>query len=461
MLIKKQIKYLLLVFLIIFIPDTSLAISPIIKPTKKIQVDDNLNNAENLLNKVNQQLNFRSFNQYYNKPFFKAKFFESGVESRNFNLKKDMKNIRVWLDLSNKSKTNEQYHNLESIYYYINDEYKKSLYFAKKALKISNNPKYYQMLAKIYHHDLMNQEAISIYNKVISLDSKYKGENLRRIGDIYWENNMYEKSLDYYYQSTIESNTIAPFRAYYYHSLCHKMISLTDQSDGSNFRKSIEVPLALFCQERKIENKNLLHGNYSKDELLNRVIDNGSNYANFAKFYLDKDRLEEAEDSFKSAISIGGRYSGDLSLLQIKMNKIDESKNTINQYLKELNRIRSYNIFDTSKTNFDYKIYLALIKLDINKFENAKKMLISSPNSNFALYQISEFFDIDGEEYKEIDHLKNQCNDLYSYYEKNGLSLISNNKTVEKSYILINNLDKTKLRKIKLLTDTLNQIRNN
>ncbi len=460
MLSKNKKKYLSLVFLIIFIPNNSLAISKIIKQPKDIKIDDNLNNAENLLNQINQQLNFRSFKQYYNKPFFKAKFFESGIESRNFNLKKDMKNIRIWLDSNKISKITDQYYNLESMYYYNNDEYKKALFFAKKALKISNKPKYYQMLAKIYHHDLMNQKSINIYNKVISLNSSYKGENLRRIGDIYWENNMYEKALDYYYKASLENNTIAPFRAYSYHSLCHKMISLTDQSDGSNFRKSIEVPLALFCQERKIENKNLLHGSYSKDELFNRVIDNGSNYANFAKFYLSKNRLEDAEDNFKSAISVGGRYNGDLSLLQIKMNKIDESKNTINKYLKELNRIKNYNIFDTSKTNFDYKIYLSLIKLDINKFENAKKMLISSPNSNFALYQISEFFDTDGQDYRQIVNLKNQYNDLYSYYEKNGLSLISNNKTVEKSFILINSFSKTKLKKIKLLTDTINKIRN-
>lgn len=378
--------------------------------------------------------------------------------------------LEYLLDMAASLKDTPEYNYQKSIIYKFSNNFDKAYEFANKSLEDKDNIDYLYNLADIYSHELKNKEAIEIYKQIgylykyyrkkipVYLNNDYENMHdyymqyrykpLREIANIYWFNNDYKKAMDYYAESSLKENTFFPKKNYYYLGLCDKLNQIKNSPkyyNNTNIKKTI-IPFNDICS-----------GIDSKINYHNKLI------LDYAKYEEEKGNLNKSEELLSNINSKAiQRNLAYLALIQAKLGKKKEAEMTINKYLNVLKYNKKYvkdKTFYINNTYFYSDIYKALLILNKNNDKTlvfAKQFIITSSNTEKAWSDINSILKKDY--INELELFKNKYIDLYSFFENNGLSLISNNKSLEKSTILIDKLNNNQKENYKDLINYINNL---
>ena len=381
-------------------------------------------------------------------------------------------------------KDTTEYNYQKSILEKVKGNTSEAIIYAQKSVKNNDDNLYLYNLAELYNQELKNNESIKIYEKIYaSHDPKFKV--LKRIGEIYWNDNQYTKAIDYYARSTAFEGSVFQRKNYSYLGLCDqlKAIESKDYYAINPYLAGDLQRFATLCPQI-IKNVEILKKSVN---FLNRRVMDNEEFRNFealdidyAKMYEDQGDLVKAEKELKSNYS-PSKDRGYLALIQIKLGKKDQARFTINEYLRELKSLYHpfSNHYFRNHSKYKPNIYKAILLLDYNyvidvpentnisdipsnykyswtKLDTAKNMILSSGDTEKAWLDLQSL--VDKKDLSKLKNFKNQYEDLYLDSEKKGFSLISGKKSVEKTVFLIQYLNESEKIEYKDIIAAINNI---
>lgn len=397
--------------------------------------------------------NLNYYSPIYYRPY---KRYQSAIESET-----SLSNISTLLLMADSLKDTPEYLYQKSIVERNRNNYKEALSLAISSTEKSNDNNYLYNLAKTYEHELMNKEAIETYSKIFQSNT-HDFKVLRKIGDIYWNNKEYNKAIDTYTQATQKELSVFPYKNYYSLGLCNQLEKAINIDDPITQRyiKSDLLFYSPLCFNNKIKGKDIIESSrYNTDDYQDKLY----------TIYLDKARkaendgnLNKAEETLKKHIYMSEKFlSGQLALIQIKLDKKSEAEKTIDKYLSLMPKLKERfkdQTFDIRFTDYNSDLFKAMLIL--NKYPDkeltAEKMLLSAYDTEQAFKELKGL--VDSEEIKKLEILKNQYDELYTYFEYHGLSMIKNNKTIEITSVLLNKLQSKDKDQFSELTEVLQKL---
>lgn len=386
----------------------------------------------------------------FSKEYYINQFYYMGVSYGPYRMDPSYmsykNNISYILKLAEPLKDTPEYNYQQSIISKYENNYSKAYDFSIKSLKDKNNVTYLYNLANIYEHEFKNKESIEVLKKINDLRTNSRYQPLREIGNIYWNNNNFDKAIEYYAESSLIEHHSFVRRNYYYLGLMDKLYKI---NENPKYNSNPEI--------RDFFNSYLNSLNNEKEINVGSINNLGGNMLlDLAKKAENRGDLKKAEQILlKTSSSYSQQNLAYLALIQAQIGKNKEAEESINRFFRYSNFNKNFII---KKTIFKDRVYyfsnIFKASLILNKDNNktldlAKAFIITSSDTQKAWDELKLI--VKPNYLSELEGFKNNYIDLYNSLENKGMSLISNKKTLEKTLILfdfLNDEEKLKYKEI-------------